>query len=124
MSEHLRLNLGGNEFEARPDNTTLFTFLGRSAIRGVEMDHHRLNHVFFQTGEEDEGTLSGSYVFRTDKNEETFDTIVGHIVEHDYPMMLNRRDVPECDVNAYFNMLDLKATEEAGDLGDFLPEGW
>lgn len=124
MSEHLHLRFGEVEFEATPDNTTLFTFLGRSAIRGVQMDHSRINHIFFQTGEQDEDTLSGSYVFRTDKNEQTFDTIVNHIVEHDYPMMLNRRDVPECDINAYFNMLEQKAIEEAGDLGDFLPEDW
>ena len=124
MSEHIHLRFGESEFEATPDNTTLFSFLGRSAIRGVMMDHHRFNHIFFTTGEQDEETMSGSYVFRTDKNEEVFDNIVSHIVEHDYPMMLNRRDVPECDISAYFNMLEQKAAEESGDLGDFLPEGW
>ena len=122
MSEHLHLRFGEAEFEAKPENTTLFTFLGKTALRGLEMDNSRFNHIFFQTGTEDETTISGSYMFRTEENSETFDTIMNFVAGHDYPMVLNRRSVPECDVEAYFRMLDQRAAAE--EIPDTLPEGW
>lgn len=124
MSEHLRLTLGGQEFESTPDNTTLYTFLGKTAIQGIEFENSRLNHIFLQTGDETEDTITGSYVFRTDQNANIWDTIATHIMTNDYPMVLNRRDVPACDWEAFNRMLEQKANEEAGDIGDFVPEGW
>ena len=125
MSENLTLTFGdGNEFECTPDNTTLFTFLGKTALGGISIDSGRFNHVFFQTGEEDEETMTGTYMFRTDRNEETFDTVVSHIAEFDYPMVLNRREVPECDIRAYNNMIKNRAKAELEDLDDFFPESW
>lgn len=122
MSEYLLLNLGGNEFESRPDNTTLFTFLGKTALNGIEFDNSRLNHVFFQIGEETEESMSGTYIFRTEQNANIWDTIATHIMTNDYPMVLNRRDVPECDWDAYNRMLDLQVGNE--DIPDTLPEDW
>lgn len=122
MSESLHILLSGNEFEATPDNTTLFTFLGRAAINGIDFDLSRANHVFFHTGGTDEQTMTGSYMFRTDSNADSFDTITSHMAEHSYPMVLNRRELPECDYNAYMNMLERTAATEA--VGDFVPDGW
>jgi hypothetical protein len=119
---NLELRLGDEDFEATPFNTTLFTFLGRAALNGIEIDLSRFNHVFLQRGEVDEQTMSGSYIFRTERNSEVFDAIVSHIVEHNYPMILNRRDVPDCDVDAYNRTLDQIAASE--EVGDFIPDGW
>jgi hypothetical protein len=119
---NLELRLGNEDFEATPYNTTLFTFLGRAALNGVEIDLSRFNHVFLQRGDVDEQTMSGSYIFRTERNGEVFDAIVSHMAEHDYPMVLNRREVPECDVDAYNRTLDQIASSE--EVGDFIPEGW
>ena len=122
MSEHLMLNLGGNEFESRPDNTTLFTFMGKTALNGIEYDNSRVNHIFFQTGNEDDQTMSGTYIFRTEANAGIFDTILSHITTNDYPMVLNRRDVPQCDWDAFQRMIDQQAASE--EIPDTLPEGW
>jgi hypothetical protein len=123
MSESLHLDFNGQAFEATPDNTTLFTFMGRAAIRDeIEIDLSTFNHVFFQTGDEDDTTMTGSYMFRTAKNEGTFDVILSHIASEDFPMVLNRRSVPDCDVKAYYNMIDNVATSEQ--VGDFIPDEW
>jgi hypothetical protein len=124
MSETLHLNLGGGEFEATPDNTTLFTFMGRTAIHGIEVDNQQYNHLFFHTGEEDDNVLIGTYMFRSDLNSETWDIIAQHMLANDYPLVLNRREVPVCDIEAYGRFLDQKAHQESESLGDFIPEGW
>lgn len=122
MTEHLHLNLGGEDFESTPENTTLFTFLGTTALNGAIVNNAQFNHVFFQKGNEDDNTLVGSYMFRTINNEGVFDTIMTHIASEDYPMVLNRRDVPECDITAYNNMVENVASQEHAE--DFIPDEW
>lgn len=122
MSEHLRINLGGSEFESTPYNTTLFTFLGRAAINGVEFDLSRANHVFFETGDTENNVIAGTYLFRTEDTAQTYDTIVQYMADNDYPMVINRRELPECDYNAYNRMLDQFAATEKSE--DFIPEEW
>lgn len=124
MSERMILRFGEREFETSPENTTLYTFLGKTALHGVEMENSRFNHMFFVTGEESEETVSGSYMFRTEENAETWDTIAQFLADNAYPMILNRRDVPDCDVTAYMNMLENRIQADTDDLGDFIPEGW
>lgn len=116
MSEHLRLNLGdGREFEMRPDNATLYTFLGKTALGGMEFNNESVNHVFLVTGEEENETVTGTYIFAT---AEVYADLAGFMVENDYPMVLNRRDVPECDMNAYYRMIDQHVAAE--DIPDTL----
>jgi hypothetical protein len=122
MSEFLYLDKGGKEFESRPDNTTLFTFLGHTALNGINFENARANHIFFQDGMEDEATMTGSYMFRTEDNANIWDTIATHIMTNDYPMILNRREVPACDWEAYSRMLDQSAAAET--VEDFFPEEW
>lgn len=125
MSEQepgIRLRFGEAEFEATPQNTTYFSFLGKTAIRGIEFEQARANHIFFQTGDEDDTTVSGSYMFRTDNNSDVYDTILNYMVEHRYPMIINRREIPQCDIDAYFRMIDQQAAAE--EIPDTLPEGW
>ncbi len=122
MSEHLRVNLGGNEFESTPYNTTLFTFLGKAAINGVDFDISRVNHVFFESGNTEENTVQGSYLFRTESTAEVYDTIVQFMADNDWPMVINRRDLPQCDYDAYNRMLDQYVANEVSE--DFIPEEW
>src|SRR5690349_10111711 len=98
MSEYLHLDLGGEEFEATPENTSLFTFLGQTALNGLMLDNERFNHIFFYKEMTDRGNLSGSYMFRTENNGDTWDAIANYIATNDYPMSLNQREVPDCDV--------------------------
>lgn len=124
MSEVPKFNivLGGRDFEARPDNATLFTFLGQTAINGVLMDNARFNHVFFRYQDEGEGETYGSYVHRTERTEEVFDQIVQTMAELNFPMVINHWEVPQCDIDAYFRCLDQLAEAETAD--DFFPSEW
>lgn len=118
----LRLNLGEDrEFEMRPTNATLFTFLGKTAMHGIMFDNSNVDHVFLQTGNEDERTMTGTYLFKTSGS---YEAIAAFMIENQYPLILNRRDVPGCDMNAYLRMVDQHAASEAEELDDFFPEDW
>lgn len=104
----ITLHMETGEFVASPINTTLFTFLGRLAI---------YNHIFVQTGDEDDRVMVGTYVFSTHS---VYQDIVNFMVEEDFPMMLNRLEVPDCDVNAYNRMIE----QHMGDVGDTIPDDW
>lgn len=103
----MTLHMPGGEFEATPINTTLFTFLGRLAC---------YDHVFLQTGEEDEGVISGTYIFN---QLSIYDEMAAFLVEASYPMLLNRIEVPDCDINA-FNKMVSQQTENL----DHIPDDW
>lgn len=118
----LRLNLGNDrEFEMTPYNSTLFTFMGKTALNGIEFDNANVNHIFLQTGEETEAAMIGTYIF---SNAEHFNTIAAFMVDSEFPLVLNRRDVPECDWNAYRTHVEQRAAAEAEEIGDFLPDDW
>lgn len=118
----LILDFGGSEYEATPDNTTLFTFLGRTALNGIDFDNSRANHIFFENERTEGDVVRGSYMFRTEHNSEAFDTIMRHIAMFGYPMELNKRTVPQCDLDAYNRMLDKAAATEHAD--DYIPDDW
>ena len=108
----LNLNLGdGRTFEMNADNSTLYTFAGKLAM---------YNHVFLVTGEsEDDGMTIGTYVFH---HAEAYNPLASFMVQYDFPMVLNRRDVPQCDLDAYGRYIDQVAGSE--EVPDTLPEGW
>ena len=109
MSENIKLEFGdGSEFEATPDNTALFTFMGALAC---------YDHVFIAMEEPENNRVQGSYVFISNK---MFGPLVEHILEHDYPLHLNLRQVAECDEEAYARMIH----KEADDLDAGVPEDW
>lgn len=106
----MRLGLGSSEFAATPENSHLFTFMGRLAM---------YNHIFLVTDETD-GTLSGTYLFnRIHIPDEMFNELGTFMVENGYHADLNKREVPDCDVNAFNANLEL----QTGDL-DTIPEDW
>jgi hypothetical protein len=72
--------------------------------------------VFLQTGDEDEATIVGTYVFN---QHSVYDEMASFIIEADYPMVLNRIEVPDCDIAAFNRMVSQQAT----DL-DHIPDEW
>jgi hypothetical protein len=105
----LRLDTQNGELELRPDNTSLFTHVGEGAM---------YDHVFVQTGE-DEGRMSGSYIFR---HAEVFKAIKKHMIRNRFPLHLNMQQPAQCDMDAFDHALD-QATGDVQELDGF-PEDW
>lgn len=99
------VNFGEKEFEATPDNTTLFRFAGKLAL---------YNHVFMLTQPENN---NGAYLFNQHPYYKEFEE---YMIEHKYPLHDNLREVAECDQDAFENMVkqDLK------DIDDYVPDDW
>ena len=96
----------GFEFEAKPDNTVLFTFMGKLAL---------YDHVFFIRDEE---KGQGSYLFNLHSS---YEEVKGYMLENGYPAHINMQEVAECDMNAFDHMLhnDAEAELESG-----VPDDW
>lgn len=119
MSEKLSLSFGnGSSYELTPENTTLYTFLGKTALETVEIENSVVNHVFVQTSP-DEETASGMYFFK-EFDQDRYDTITRHMVEHSWPMLLNLRVVPECDLRVWKAKSDAEVNEFATKIPDAL----
>lgn len=106
--EPLRLTLGNDDFEATPENTSLFTYVGVCAVH---------DHVFLELTHNEKQAF-GRHIFRVLETE-IYDHITKHIKRNHYPQHLNLLQVAQCDVDA-FNMQafkDLIVTDE-------VPEGW
>jgi len=77
------------------------------------------NHLFLVTDETD-GRMSGAYLFnRIHLPDTVFDELANFMVNHGYHSDLNRREVPDCDVEAFNSSLELQ-TEDF----DTIPEDW
>lgn len=105
----MSLNMGERgEFEATPENTSLFNFLGHLAC---------YNHVFIQLGDEDEETMTGTYVFSTHP---VYRQMAEYMMQNGYPMHLNLRQVAECDQNAFNRMVEQQASTLDDELDQLL----
>lgn len=121
MSEFLKLTFNGDqEFESTPDNTTLYTFLGRTAIGSLVIENSTINHVYVRFNKEDEPNR-GMYLFEQFHGE-AYKTIAEYVMEHAYPQILNMRHVPECDIKAHMLHEDHEAAQFGAELPDYLPE--
>lgn len=121
MSEFLKITMNGDqEFEATPENTTLYTFLGRTAIGSLVIENSTINHVYLQMSAEGE-KQRGMYLFEQ-FHTDAYKTIAEYAIEHSYPQLLNLRHVPECDLRAHMAHEDHEAAQFATELPDFLPE--
>lgn len=85
----LEITMNGERFVATRENTSLFTFLGELAV---------YDHIFIQTGEEDDTVMTGGYLF---KNQEVWHEMAGFLFENLYPMHLNLPEVADCDRRAF-----------------------
>jgi len=101
---HLRLS-GNAEYRATRDDTSLFTFLGRTAF----------NHIFIHTGSED-NVMIGAYVFHCHP---AYEAMSEYMFANDYPMHLNLPEVAPCDQLAWETMVH----EQVEDT-DYLPSDW
>lgn len=110
---YLDLSMNGEPFQMTRHNATLFSFLGRQMIEGAEEDISKYDHIFLQTGQEDEAAVGG-YVFG---DSEVFATLANFMNHYQFPMILNRLNVPQCDIDAWNK-------SHFQDIGDFVPEEW
>lgn len=104
----IRLRTDSGALELTPENSSLFLFLGRLAC---------YSHVFVETGETDDGKMIGSYLFAS---HDVFKDVSAFMTSRGYPMHVNLREVPDCDINA-FNSMVAQQTEE---IGDTIPDDW
>lgn len=119
MSERLehqeglpKMNLNvdnGETLAATPENTILFTHLGRLAM---------YDHVFVTTTQEQE-TSRGIYVF-AEFMRQTFTGMQEFMLENGYPAFVNKREVPDCDLDAFEQILEKHSAE----MPDTFPEDW
>ena len=112
----LKMQLGEyGEFEATPENTSVFTFLGQTAINGIMWDNERFNHAFLNIHEVDEDRVQGAYIFSDAKN---FDEMMRFFMQNGYPLHVNLRHVAQCDIDAYFAHQEVVADRELKDMDD------
>ncbi len=98
----LIITYGDNkEFIANPENTVLYTFLGSTALAGVQYENSEFNHVYLQIGENDDGTTAGMYLYEK-YHIEIYDMVKDYIIENHYPQLLNMRHIPESDMAPWF----------------------
>jgi hypothetical protein len=110
MSAEYKLKINGEDYRANRKNTTLFTFAGSLAI---------YDHIFCVMGEEEAAdTYRGCYIFK-EAQENLYRTLGQFIVDNNFPQILNRNEVPDCDVTAWGNKMFQDLRHEPG-----VPEGW
>ena len=105
----IRLKMTSGELELTPENSSLYLFLGKLAC---------YSHVFVETGrtEDDTNRMIGSYLF---SNSDIFTEVADFMVSRGYPLHANLREVQDCDINAFDDMIAQQAT----DL-DTIPDDW
>jgi hypothetical protein len=124
MSEQdpsLTLNMGdGKKLELTPDNTTIYTFLGRTALGDMQFENESANHAFVQTGRNEKDVPQGMYFF--EQFHPVYKDIAAFAMEHCFPQLLNVRRVPECDLKAYHGEIDRQEARFHAQLEGALPE--
>lgn len=123
MSEQdptLNLNMGDERFELTHRNTTLYTFLGRTAIGDMEFENESANHVFVQLGENERQQPRGMYFF--ERFHPVYQDIAAFAIKHSFPIVGNQRRVPECDLKAYLNHVEAEQEKFHASLEGVLPE--
>lgn len=124
MSEQdpaLTLNMGdGSKMELNHRNTTLYTFLGRTAIRDIVFENSSANHVFVRTGVNEQEQPRGMYFF--EKFHPVYKDIAKFVLEKELPSIQNMHTVPECDMKAYMGQVDKEEAKFHATLAGVLPE--
>lgn len=122
----MRITYGEDqELIASPENTVVYTFLGKTALGAMEINNPDVNHVYLKTGEDTEDTTKGMYIFEK-FHPDLYAMISDYAIRNAFPQLLNMRHVPECDLRAWMNYRS--ASDEAevdkfvSELPDFLPE--
>jgi len=124
MSEQepgLTLNMAdGKKLELTPENTSIYTFLGRTAIGDTQFENASANHAFVQTGRNEKDQPQGMYFF--EQFHPVYKSIAAHAIKNSFPHMANQRTVPACDLRAYMQEVDKQEAQFAATLEGALPE--
>lgn len=119
-SPYLNLNLGdGRKIKLTRDVGAVYTFAGQTAIGDMMFDNGNADHIFIQTGQEEE-TPCGLYVFRAFNPQ--YLPMLNFMADNMFPMMLNLRTVPLCDMEAYMREVDRTTATFTAGVPDFLPD--
>jgi hypothetical protein len=119
--ETLILNLGDNKkLELTPDNTTVYTFMGRTAVGDVMFENASANHAFVQTGKNEQDQPTGMYFF--ERFHPVYSKIAQHAIKNSFPILGNQRRVPECDIRAYMGYVDAEQEKFHATLEGVFPE--
>lgn len=117
----LTLNLGdGKKIELTPENTSVYTFLGQTAVGDALFENASVNHAFVQTTRNEKDQPQGMYFF--EQFHPVYKEIAAHAIKHSFPTMANQRTVPECDMRAYMNEVAREEAKFAAVLEGALPE--
>lgn len=108
----------GRRFEVTRENTTLYTFLGRTAIGDITFNNESANHVFVQTDENEEA--AGTYYF--ERFHPVYQDVAKFAIENSFPSILNMPSVPECDFQAYLQYVDVEQAKFSATLDGVFPE--
>lgn len=116
------LRVGDVEIEATPDNASLYTFIGHTAVLGALFENSSANHIFlFDKLADPDEPQGGRYVFLS---EESTDTILPYMVTTGYQCHVNLPQVSSGDMEAYQTFARRVAEHEAEETPDFIPEDW
>lgn len=117
----VNINMGdGTRHRLDRASATLYTFAGRTLLGDTLFDNANLNHIFLQTSEGTETTSMGLYIFRAFRPQ--YEQLAYYMREHEFPMVLNQRRAPECDLAAYFRQAEETADKFATEIPDFPDE--
>lgn len=117
----LTLDMGnGSKIELNHRNTTVYTFLGRTAIGDIAFDNASANHAFVHLGSNEQDQPQGMYLF--EKFHPVYQDIAKFAIENSLPQILNMHTVPECDMKAYMAQVDREGVRFQAKLEGVLPE--
>lgn len=119
----ITIRMGETTMELTHHNTTLFTFLGYTALGDMSFENDSINHVFVEMEGTEEGTTSGMYIF--ERFHPPYKTIANFIIDNQFPVVGNQRTVPECDLRAYMLHVDAEEAKlhdkiQSASVEDFL----
>lgn len=110
----------GKRLELTPENTTLYTFLGRTAIGDLEFENQSLNHAFVTTGHTENDKPIGNFYF--EKFHAVYKDIAAFAIKNSFPHIANMRTIPACDLKAYLGQVDREQAAFAAKLEGVSPE--
>jgi len=105
----IELNLGGNEYELRRDNSELYMYFGKLAM---------FNHVFIQQ-ESTEELRTGLFVPEQYIGKDTFSMLAATMIDFNFPARLNQIEVAEGDAEIITRIL---AGSDIQDINDSFPD--
>jgi hypothetical protein len=103
----ISIETSNGSFELLPSNSSVYLHLARTA----------LDHIWYETELDEDGTAQGIRFFREVFGEEDqFNTIAGLMIENEYEAHISIREVSQSDMDAYVRF-------STGDV-DGVPKDW